>query len=132
MSMGSEIMTTRQYAEQYGVSSSTVSKWIRSGKINAQKIGGKWFISPDQVVAQNDSPSGSGKNREISPAPPQSTSGDHYYSVEKFSALTYLTPFGVLQWLKDGRLTGIKDKSGQWQVHASNLENNNVKRLLRH
>ena len=45
--------------------------------------------------------------------------------------MTYLTERGVLLWLKEGRLRGIKDDADRWRVLADNLADSNVKRLLR-
>jgi hypothetical protein len=53
------------------------------------------------------------------------------YSVEQFSEMTYLTPFGVTDWLKKGILTGHKAADGSWRVDPENLENGPVKRLRR-
>ena len=53
------------------------------------------------------------------------------FSVAEFSAMTYLTDYGVTAWLKQGRLEGSVDDSGQWRVAASSLDLPNVKRLLR-
>ena len=128
--MDKEVFTTQEFAEKSGVSSSTVSKWIRSRKIKAQKQEGKWLIPADQLSSKSDTPPP--KDTKAAPAtvqPKENT--EKYYSVEEFSAMTYLTPFGVGKWLKEGRLSGIKDSAGQWQVAASNLENRTIKHLLR-
>ena len=53
------------------------------------------------------------------------------YSVAEFAALTYLTEFGVQQWLKQGRISGRQVSGGEWQVDAANLEVPDVKRLVR-
>ena len=53
------------------------------------------------------------------------------YSVAEFSAMTYLTDFGVMDWLKKGRIKGIQDETGEWRIDAANLEITNIKRLLR-
>lgn len=53
------------------------------------------------------------------------------YSIEEFSSMTYLTPFGVERFLKEGRLSGCKDASGQWQVDGSNLDREDIQRLVR-
>lgn len=39
-------MTTAEYAKQHGVSSETVRRWIREGKVHATQIQGVWDI-PD-------------------------------------------------------------------------------------
>ncbi|MEE4263207.1 MAG: hypothetical protein V2I56_10990 [Desulfobacteraceae bacterium] len=48
-----------------------------------------------------------------------------------FVNMTYLTENGVKEWLKQGRLTGLQDESGQWMIEAANLEVPGVKRLIR-
>lgn len=53
------------------------------------------------------------------------------YSVAEFSARTYLTEFGVMDWLKKGRLRGTQDENGQWRVDGANLELPGIKHLLR-
>ena len=45
--------------------------------------------------------------------------------------MTYLTDFGVMDWLKKGRIKGIQDETGEWRIDAANLEILNIKRLLR-
>jgi hypothetical protein len=59
------------------------------------------------------------------------TVGKKTYSVSEFSAMTYLTDFGVMDWLKKGRLKGMQDETGEWRIDAANLEITNIKRLLR-
>lgn len=128
--MNNGVFTTQEFAEKSGVSSSTVSKWIRSGKIKAQKQGGKWLIPVDQLTSESDPP----PSRQATAAPADvqpKEKTEKYYSVEEFSEMTYLTPYGVGKWLKEGRLKGAKDGAGQWQVAASNLENSIIKHLLR-
>ena len=53
------------------------------------------------------------------------------YTIEEFSAMTYLTPFGVERYLKQGRLSGTKNASGQWLVHRTNLDKAEIQRLVR-
>ncbi len=62
---------------------------------------------------------------------PKRTAFKKTYSVSEFSAMTYLTDFGVMKWLKKGRLKGAKDANGDWRVDAANLELPGIKRLLR-
>jgi hypothetical protein len=52
-------------------------------------------------------------------------------SVPEFSAKTYLTEAGVVQWLKNGRLKGTLTPGGEWQVDAASLELPAVKHILR-
>ena len=48
-----------------------------------------------------------------------------------FIGMTYLTENGAKEWLRQGRLTGSQDDSGQWLIDASNLEVPDIKRLIR-
>jgi excisionase family DNA binding protein len=60
-----------------------------------------------------------------------SAAGARTYSVTEFSNLTYLTEYGVLEFLKKGRLQGFRDKKGQWRLEADNLRNPGMRHLLR-
>ena len=60
-----------------------------------------------------------------------STDGAQTYSVTEFSGLTYLTEFGVLEFLKKGRLQGLRDEKGQWRLGAGNLQNPGMRHLIR-
>ena len=53
------------------------------------------------------------------------------YSVIEFSQLTYLTEYGVLEFLKKGLLQGVRNKNGQWRLGADNLQNPGIRHLLR-
>jgi excisionase family DNA binding protein len=53
------------------------------------------------------------------------------YSVAEFSQLTYLTDFGVKDFLKKGRLKGMRDQDGNWRVFADNLKNPGIRHLIR-
>jgi hypothetical protein len=48
-----------------------------------------------------------------------------------FVGMTYLTENGVKEWLKQGRLTGMQNDSGEWMIDAANLEEPGIKRLVR-
>lgn len=122
-------LTTREYAQKIGVSPSTVSKWLRSGKLQGQKQNGKWVIAEDTATAS--SKTSSPLPQSDAPEKTERKSDIQSFSVQKFSKMTYLTELGVLKWLKEGRLKGSKDVSGEWRVSSQNLEDANVKRLLR-
>jgi hypothetical protein len=70
-------------------------------------------------------------------APPQKTAkpakvpAGKGIPLDEFVSMTYLTASGVKKWLKQGRLTGSQDGSGQWMIDAANLEVPDVKRLVR-
>lgn len=53
------------------------------------------------------------------------------YSIAEFATLTYLTEKGVCEWLKIGRLQGIKTENGDWRVLESNLKVSDISRLVR-
>lgn len=53
------------------------------------------------------------------------------YSVAEFSRMTYLTDFGVVDFLKKGRLKGVRDQAGHWRVFADNLKNPSIRHLIR-
>ena len=48
-----------------------------------------------------------------------------------FVRMTFLTENGVREWLKQGRLTGQQNESGEWVIDAASLEVPGVKRLVR-
>jgi len=58
-------------------------------------------------------------------------SAENSYSMEEFSKMTYLTEFGVTDWLKKGWLIGEKKNNGEWRVSASSLELSRMRRLIR-
>jgi hypothetical protein len=60
-----------------------------------------------------------------------SAGGAQTYSVSEFSSLTYLTEYGVLEFLKKGRLQGVRDEKGQWRLGADNLRNPGMRHLIR-
>lgn len=160
MPKSQQLLTTRQFAEKAGVSSATVSGWIRSGKIKGRKDGNKWLIaegelkntqsekashSTPKVPAQKKNAPPSKKDAKAAKLKPaskpdktkatekiaKSSPSGKSFSVDEFSEMTYLTVYGVKQWLKEGRIAGAADASGQMRIDASNLENALVKRLVR-
>ena len=148
MTKQDQFLTTGEFASKAGIPTSSVTKLIRAGKIKAEKKSGKWMISPDQLKAKAVQDSiepgkktvkSTGKKATVSksaptkkdqPAKAKTTAGK-MYTVAEFAGMTYLTEFGVKEWLKQGRLTGQKADGGEWQIDAANLELSNVKRLVR-
>ncbi len=141
MATQSKSLTTAEFARTTGIPSATVSKLIRQGRLKARKRSGKWAIPHDQLEAP--------VVREISRAPgspatrPGSTpvrkpadrqeppAGEKSFSIAEFAAMTYLTEKGVAEWLRSGRLSGVRNKAGELQIPASNLERADVSRLVR-
>ena len=56
---------------------------------------------------------------------------DKAYTIAEFATLTYLTKFGVKEWLKIGRLTGRQAPGGEWLIDAANLQLPVLKHLVR-
>ncbi len=137
MSDPNKFLSTQEFAKQAGVSASTISKWLRSNKLNGHKQGGKWMIPAAEILRISQSkPSDTAKpsapeSKNIN-KPIKTKSNAKAYSIKEFSAMTYLTEYGVQKWSKDGRLSGsVEDGSGNPMVDAASLENSAVKRLLR-
>jgi len=62
---------------------------------------------------------------------PENPPAEKTYSVSEFEAMTYLTEKGVSEWLKSGKLKGVKTESGEWRLLASNLQVPEISRLVR-
>jgi hypothetical protein len=159
MAKKSKMLTTKEFSQLSGVSVSTLNKWIRDEKIKAKKESGRWMIAEEQLKAKavkDFSGSASVKTaagaQKKSPKPPKrladvakktkktakpdkapkkTPAGTKTYSVDEFSQLTYLTDFGVRQFLKQGRLKGEIDSGGTWKVFAENLHDPLIQHLLR-
>ena len=136
-------LSTSEFGSTAGLSTSMVSKLIREGKIKAEKISGKWMISPDQLKAKAVQKATKGtktspKVKTAKPAPKKEKKAKikvagtkKMLSIAEFAGMTYLTEHGVKQWLRQGRLAGQQNDKGEWQIEALNLDVPNVKRLLR-
>jgi hypothetical protein len=131
-------LTTREFAQKAGVSTGTVSKWLRQGTIIGEKKSGKWSISAAELSKVTQRPGGSSPPSERSasrtPAASKNTNTKgKSYTIQEFSDMTYLTPWGVEKWLKEGRLikSPDADADGRIRVDGSNLDKQDVKRLLR-
>jgi len=148
MAKKDQFLTSREFASQAGIPASSVAKLIKEGKIKAEKKSGKWWIAPSQLNAkavEHKSRPGrqAARNKTAEPinkkaaSPkkekplPEKKSAAKTYTLAEFVAMTYLTEFGVKEWLKQGRLTGKPGAGGEWEIDAANLELSNVKRLLR-
>ena len=73
------------------------------------------------------------KELKKAPAKPKKTPPQtkKTYSVSEFSEMTYLTSHGVNEWLKQGKLRGVKDNKGNWLVDAANPQIPFMKKLIR-
>ena len=151
MNKQDQFMTSSEFASKAGITTSSVTKLIREGKIKAEKKSGKWLISPDQLESKALQASTKPGKKAAAPktakaagkpaAPekpaaarqnqPAEAKTGKMVTVAEFAAMTYLTEFGVKEWLRQGRLTGRQAAGGDWQVDAASLELPNVKRLVR-
>lgn len=136
MSMAQNFFTTQAFAQKAGVSTSTVSKWLRNGTIQGEKKSGKWSIAAselEKVVKSKQNPNADRPAGTASSQPPTTSTPvtAETYSIQEFSAMTYLTEYGVRLWLRQGRLDGAVDAQGNLRVYAANLEKPLVKRLVR-
>jgi len=133
MAKQDQFLTTREFASQAGIPTSSVTKLIKEGKIKAEKKSGKWMIAPGQLKSEAVKE----LNVPVKPAPKKEkpvkakTSAGKTYTIAEFAAMTYLTEKGVRDWLKQSRLAGQRDQKGDWQLDAANLDKPDVKRLVR-
>ena len=103
--------------------SKTKSKKSRKDPVSGKKTTAEVKKQKDQIQKESlPPPAASALNKTVR---------KKTYSVAEFSAMTYLTDFGVMDWLKKGRIKGIQDETGEWRIDAANLEILNIKRLLR-
>jgi excisionase family DNA binding protein len=145
MAKKEQFLTTKEFASRIGISTSSVTRLIKDGKLKAEKKSGKWLIDPGQLnakaVKELNRPAKPAAGKKValkkpSPQkkdkPPQKKqAGAKTYTLAEFVAMTYLTEFGVKEWLKQGRLTGRQGAGGQWEIDAANLDLPDVKRLIR-
>lgn len=134
-------LTTAEFARATGIQSATLSKLIRQGRLKARKRSGKWAIPHDQleapVVRELSQAPGSPATRPGSPSEPRPADrqkppvGEKSFSIAEFAAMTYLTEKGVAEWLRSGRLSGVRNEAGELQIPASNLERGDISRLVR-
>ena len=130
-------LTTRQFSDRTGISVSAIARLIRQGKLEGYKEAGKWMIPETQlrspvIKGRADDPTPAAESHpQVEPAPAAGDQNESYYSVVEFSRMTYLTEFGVRDWLKKGKLQGRRETDGSWKVCASNLDLAGLKHLLR-
>jgi predicted site-specific integrase-resolvase len=139
MPQSEELLSTQEFAKKSGVTAGTVSKWLRSGKIKGTKQSGKWMIEAGELDTVGGAKPLDPKEKSAEKKPaakpkaaePKAKSYGKTLSVEEFCAMTYLTEFGILKWVKQGKLSSTRDESGQLRINASNLENAAIRHLIR-
>jgi hypothetical protein len=65
------------------------------------------------------------------PRVPETRKEEKTFTIPEFAAMTYLTEKGVAEWIKAGRIKGIQNENGEWQVLEANLHVADISRLLR-
>ncbi len=148
-------LSSSEFARLTGLSATAVGALIREGKLKARKQGGKWEIPQSQLTSKwvkaaapgtpaprrvaktaaapgRPQPATAEARTTTPPTPAVSTEPvEQSWSVPEFSAMSYLTEKGVTEWLKVGRLKGIKAATGEWRVLERNLHVPDIRRLLR-
>lgn len=139
-----KLLSTKDFAALTGQSVAAVTKGLRGGTLKGVKKSGKWMIDRDQAgaskkpVARKSAAKAPAPRKKTPAAPaspksakkPDAGSGKAF-TVDEFSKMTYLTPFGVRDWIKKGILSARQTGEGDWQVDAANLDTDQIKRLLR-
>ena len=136
MGASKQLLTSKEFADRSGLPVSKITKLLRDGRLRGQKKAGKWMIPESELkTAKPPKPSPSEVQPRTPPPPATAAapaaSPDQTYSVAEFSAMTYLTEFGVHDWLRKGRLKGARSADGEWRIDAANIEAPHIKRLVR-
>ncbi len=130
MSITDNRLATGEFSKITGLSVSAITKMLRQGKLSGEKQSGKWSIFESELKNHVGSEKKQASGKDTS-ANNKTQSESEFYSVEKFSQLTYLTEKGVRQWFKMGHLTGNINSDGRVMVDADNLSCKKLKNLLR-
>jgi hypothetical protein len=128
--MTDQFLDTKAFASITGMANNLIAKHLREGRLKGEKKSGKWLIPESELTSPVVTGLFNTLNEEtVGKVPPLTEAPG--FTVSQFSAKTYLTETGVVQWLTKGLLQGEKNLKGEWTVSAANLEDPNVKRLLR-
>ncbi|MBL0714350.1 MAG: helix-turn-helix domain-containing protein [Desulfosarcina sp.] len=137
MGASNQLLTSREFADRSGLPLPKVTKLLRDGRIKGQKEAGKWMIpeSEREPAAASGPPPQPTKPQEsaaaaTAPSAPAVRPGQAL-SVAEFSARTYLTEYGVRDFLKKGILKGTQDEDSEWRIDHANLEDPRFKDLVR-
>lgn len=139
MEKDKRLLTAKDFAESCGWSAARLTQALREGRIKGQKQSGRWLIAaselarvvgpaPPAASLEQDPPASAAA---VPQAPHAAPSAAPDYSVDEFSRMTYLTPLGVRQWLKSGRLPASGGPNGELRVDPACLAAPDIKRLLR-
>jgi hypothetical protein len=125
-------LTTADFSKQTGMAVSTITMMLRQGKLRGEKRSGKWAIYATELqnpaITRNNHQE---KSPSSAPVLKASSDTEATYDVETFARMTYLTEYGVRQWLRIGRLKGFIEAGGKMQVDATNLQRPELQHLIR-
>ena len=135
-------ITSREFSDMTGIPVATVNRLLREGMIKGVKASGKWLIDRGELNAKAVKVLLKSTDRPVSSKPAKKSidkkvkrqrykTTEKILSVAEFSSLTYLTEGGVIEFIKKGRLQGVKDDNGNWQMSSENLQNPNIHHLIR-
>jgi hypothetical protein len=129
-------LSTKKFSALTGIPAAQIARWLREGRLLGAKKSGRWYIPHDQLQApcilhRQKSTKPSAKPGTTAQTATDSKDTHAHYSVEGFAQMTYLTEWGVRDWLKKGMLSGQKNDKGEWRIGAENLASPSIKRLLR-
>ena len=125
------LLTTKEFAARSGMTVQQVTRMLRDNRLKGHKQSGRWMIPADQVPSAGSEPAGTPPAPEPATVASQPAPAGQSMSVAEFSAKTYLTESGVLQWLKRGRLQGHQASGGEWRIDAASLASPYLRHLLR-
>ena len=131
MGQNEPFLTAKEFASRSGLPVAQVTKMLRENKIEGHKQSGKWMIPASALKNSGEAPPPATSQKAAPAKTAPSAPAPQSMSVSEFSAKTYLTEAGVIQWLKKSRLKGNQTAGGEWQVDAASLELPAVKHLLR-
>jgi excisionase family DNA binding protein len=129
MGASNQFLSSKEFAERSGLPVSKVTKLLRDGGLKGQKQGRRWIIPASELDRLQGASPPARPTATTTPAP--AARPNKSYSVAEFSAMTYLTEFGVLDWLRKGRLKGTQSANGEWRVDAASLDTPQIRNLLR-
>lgn len=131
--MGSKetLLTTKEFASQSGLTVEQVTRMLREKQLQGHKQSGRWMIPAGQLQAGKKAREQPAAKPAAQPSASSPSAPAQVLSVADFSAKTYLTENGVIQWLKRGRLHGRQAAGGEWVVDAASLELPVMRHLLR-
>ena len=125
------LLTAKEFASRSGLSVTQVTKMLREKKLDGHKKSGKWMIPANALKTSGVLATPAKTEKAAAAKSAKSTPAAATLSVADFSAKTYLTEAGVVQWLKGGRLRGNRTPDGDWQVDAASLDLPVLRHLLR-